>query len=437
MNRLPPFICSRQRGVSLIELMVALVIAALLGIGLVQIFGSTRAAFNANTSLARAQENSRFALGFINEDLRMAGHLGTRNEQGSQAGAAEDPVGNLLFNHTAPADGTGMPDTAPWAFRLDIPFEAYEFNGTGINVTYTLPDPPVVSTGAGNWSPALPSELTPLATTALAGSDIIVVRYLSADFVTLVNRLDRADGMAISSNMPFVAATGTFFWNSASSPDFIKDQGIYAFSNARAISLFQVASSATPVGATEASATASTASAWNRRGWQADRPTGAGGERENSADYGSLLPVHRYEMVVYYVAIGAGGEPALFRRRLNPANTTTALGDPEELVPGVESLQVVMGLISLPRAADQPEGYATANQISAVAPSTTAAASANWRRVVSARVGLLMRSQLPASRQEADITHNVAGTQITPAATDRRLRHVYETQVSLRNRSRG
>lgn len=435
MNRHPSFLsckARRQQGVSLIELMVALVIAVLLGIGLVQVFGGTRMAFNSNTSLARAQENARFALRFLSEDLRMAGHLGTRNEQEGPPNIAEVPLANRLFNHMAPAAGNGRPGTAPWAFRLDVPLEVYEFTGTGIAATYAPPDPPVAATAATNWLPNLPADLTFLATEALAGSDIIVARYLSSDFATLVNSRARADGMPVSSNLPFAAGTGTIFWDNTANPNFIVQNEIYAFSNAESVSLFQITNSA--VGSDQAVALGGL----NTRDWDASRPTGATGELENSANYGSLLPVHRYELAIYYVALDVDGQPALFRRRLDPAAAANNfIGARESMVPGVESLQVVLGAINrLPRQSDQPGVYLTANQINTTA-ALGATVDARWRSVVNIRLGLLMRSQLPGGGLESGVTRDVAGTLIAPATTDRQSRYVYETQIALRNRNRG
>ncbi len=428
---------AKQWGLSLVEVMVALVIASIVGIGLTQIFLSTKQAFNTNSALARAQENSRFALGFLNSDLRMVSHFGTRNEQGARPGATEDPVGNLLFNHMAAPAGAPAtarrPASAPWAYRLDIPFQVHEFNNTGMGQTLSLPATPAVATGVGEWTPPLDAAMAPIATTALRGSDVIVMRYLSAEFVTLVNTRVRADGMPVSTNIPFDATTGTFFWLTGHNPSFIQANSVYAFSNARAISLFQVTAVGTPAGG-EASATA--VGGINTLGWAANPPLGAGGEQENSADYGSLLPVHRYDLVVYYVALGADGGPALFRRRLNPS-ATNGLGDAEELVPGVESMQVVLGVVNnaFPRNADQPTAYMTGDAVAA--GGWGADAEARWRSVVSARVGLLMRSQQAGSDQETGLSHSVAGTNITPDAADRQMRFVYETQVAFRNRNRG
>lgn len=441
MNHRPSFHSGKvrhQQGVSLIELMVALVIAGLLAIGLVQVFGGTRMAFNSNTSLARAQENARFALRFLNEDIRMAGHLGTRNEQEGPPDIAEVPFANRFFNHMAPATGNGRPNTAPWAFRLEVPLEVYEFTGTGIADTYE-PDYPLgaVTPPTSSWSPSLPPELNAVAAEALAGSDIIVVRYLSADFVTLVNSRPRADGMPVSSNPPFASGSGMFYWDNTSNPAFIVQDGVYAFSNAESVSLFQVTAMGTPSGG-ETPATAAL-DGLNTRDWATTRPVGATGELENSANYGSLLPVHRYEMAIYYVALDVDGEPALFRRRLDPATPAADnyIGARESMVPGVESLQVVLGAINrLPRQSDQPGIYLTADQVDTTAALGTTV-DARWRSVVNVRLGLLMRSQLPGDGIEAGVTRDVAGTLITPGTTDRRLRYAYETQISLRNRNRG
>lgn len=442
MKNMHPVMSARQRGVSLIELMVALVIAALLGIGIAQIFGGTRLAFNTNVALARAQENSRFALDFLNRDLRMTGHLGARNEQGAPGGAPEDPFTNLFFNHMAVDTGgvnARRPSTAPWIYRLDLPFQAFEYQGTGLGSTVNLPAQPQLAAAGSEWQPTLPADLNALFTSSGAGntgralrqSDILVIRYLSAEFVTLVNGRDRADGYPISSATPFVAGTGAFTWSGDTFPNFVQPNGIYAFSNARAVSLFQAGA-----GAPVANGTDMTSIATGTLDWVTNRPVGEDGiHTENSADYGSLLPVHRYELAVYYVGMGADGSPALFRRRL--ADNGAALGPAEELAPGVESLQVVMGAITTyPRQADQPTTYATADVIDGCG--FGGGPDACWRAVVNARVGLLMRSSQYGSQQEVSgRVYGVAETNITADVNDRLLRFVYETQVSFRNRSRG
>src|SRR5690606_9954900 len=234
-------VLAAQHGVSLIELMVALVIASLLGIGIVQIFDSTRAAFNTNSSLARAQEGSRYALDYIQKDLRLVGHMGTRNEQSAQPGSTADALPNHLYNHLAPEAGTGQPDTAPWIYRLDVPIQAFEYNGTGIGATYSMTANPEVSAAATEWTPSLPTDLASLVGTAMRGSDILVVRYLSAQFVTTINTAARPDGMPVVADIPFTPASGRIVWNNDATyapglSNFIQEGGIYAFSKASAVS---------------------------------------------------------------------------------------------------------------------------------------------------------------------------------------------------------
>ncbi len=68
------------RGFSLVELMIALLIGLVIAIGVVQIFSATRATYQLDESLARAQENGRFALEFLSQDVRHAGYAGCNRD---------------------------------------------------------------------------------------------------------------------------------------------------------------------------------------------------------------------------------------------------------------------------------------------------------------------------------------------------------------------
>lgn len=70
----------RQRGLSLVELMVSLVLGLLLSLGVVNIFISSKSSYQQQTALSELQENARFALDFIARDLRMAGYSGCSSE---------------------------------------------------------------------------------------------------------------------------------------------------------------------------------------------------------------------------------------------------------------------------------------------------------------------------------------------------------------------
>ena len=93
MRRTQP---ARQRigGMTLIQLMVALAIGAFLMVGAVTVFMQGRTTFRVNESLARMQENARFALDTLEPDIRMAHYWGlttrTANILGRASWAADE-----------------------------------------------------------------------------------------------------------------------------------------------------------------------------------------------------------------------------------------------------------------------------------------------------------------------------------------------------------
>jgi type IV pilus assembly protein PilW len=72
LSKLPSF----NRGFSLVELMVALVITLILLAGIGQIFLSSKKSFLVQDSLGRLQENGRYAMETIAQDVRRAGFWG-------------------------------------------------------------------------------------------------------------------------------------------------------------------------------------------------------------------------------------------------------------------------------------------------------------------------------------------------------------------------
>lgn len=67
-----------QRGLSLVELMVALVISLFLTAGVIQLFIGSKQTYRFHDALSRLQENGRLALDTMAADIRMAG-FGYRN----------------------------------------------------------------------------------------------------------------------------------------------------------------------------------------------------------------------------------------------------------------------------------------------------------------------------------------------------------------------
>lgn len=67
---------NKQAGLSLIELMVAVVISSLLILGVTQMFANSSQSDRMNSAVARVQESGRVALALIGEDARRAGYQG-------------------------------------------------------------------------------------------------------------------------------------------------------------------------------------------------------------------------------------------------------------------------------------------------------------------------------------------------------------------------
>ena len=67
----------RETGFSLVELMIALVLGLFIIGGVASVFVGSTQSFNSNEALSRVQENGRFALDMIAEELRNAGYKGS------------------------------------------------------------------------------------------------------------------------------------------------------------------------------------------------------------------------------------------------------------------------------------------------------------------------------------------------------------------------
>ncbi len=140
----------KQKGFSLVELMVALTLGLILMAGVLAIFLSSKVTYNTNEKTGRLQENGRVALDFVSYDLRSAGYLGCAK---IPRWFTSTLVGQttMLWNYSAPVQG----------------FE---------------------SNGSGSYAPALPAAtLNPAPT---ANSDILVVRSLMRDGAAMDVRAD-------------------------------------------------------------------------------------------------------------------------------------------------------------------------------------------------------------------------------------------------------
>jgi type IV pilus assembly protein PilW len=117
---------TRQTGLTLVELMVALAIGSFLMIGAVQIYNQSRQAFVVNESIARVQETAQFAMDTIEADLRMASNWG-RNSRGL-AVEGRSIIGDANPNGLPQPGGNCAVD---WVLNLALPIDGTN-NGYGL-----------------------------------------------------------------------------------------------------------------------------------------------------------------------------------------------------------------------------------------------------------------------------------------------------------------
>lgn len=380
----------RQAGVSLIELMVAIVIASLLVLGLIQIFGASRASSQTTEGLSRVQENGRFATQYLQRQLRMVGFMGCGADVGRVAQQS-------FVNHFATFPGDVLPGGD--VYRFQRPIQAF-------------------TAGVGT----VPDELTDIAAAFTPGSDVLIVRALSEESIPVISITKAGSVLSAvvsQADAPFLPPPG--------------QTTVLGMQNCRSADVFAGQLNGTAPGSQVIVDGAAAPNyyldptcgncAWDFRISNAfmNAKTLVGGSSLNGE-------IHRAEYMAMYVAEGANGNPSLFVRRFE--RNGVALADSEELVEGVDNMQLRFGYDTSPTADGMVDEYRSAAEITA-GLTDPVALDDNWRRVLSVRVGLLLRSPDPAA--VGTRTYNLLGVTLTPA-DDGAMRQVYETTIALRNR---
>jgi len=142
--------------------------------------------------------------------------------------------------------------------------------------------------------------------------------------------------------------------------------------------------------------------------------------------------IMRMISVNYHIRNNANNEPALVRLRRAANSSGNAIRVVDELVEGVQDMQITYGVDTSPTQDNIADTYLRADQIvvGGVVPGT--AASEVWRRVVSVRISLLLASTGSDGYTTEAQAYTFNGTTTTP--TDRRLRKVFNTTIAVRNR---
>lgn len=343
----------RERGFSLVEVMVAVTLSLIVLAGVLAVMYSSKVTYAENERVGRLQENGRAAIELMMRDLRGAGFPGC-----AQPIEGLFELNNLLANPTA----------VPWNFEES----AFGYEG-----------------GASAWTPALDAAIFPAAT---PNNDVLVVRTIpvGAPSMRVTAAVNPAGGtFNVDKSAGETLAIGT--------PAIISDCG-----NA---SVFVVNNFVAGGGDLTAAITI-------------DNSAGPPGTPSNAttnlgAAYMAGARVAPVRSIGYYIAPNpAGTGNSLWRVESNNA--------PQEMVPGVEALQLQYGV--------DTDADMTVNAY------VNADAVADWSEVISVSVALLARSAVANSPTQDTRTYNLLGTNLGPFP-DRFQRSLFTVTVTLRNRT--
>lgn len=349
---------ARARGLSLVELLVAITIGAILLAGAVMLFINNRDTYRTTNDLSRLQETARFAVDMMTKDIRMAGYFGCIENVENVVSNVGPGTGELWDINMNPGFGAIVP-----------PIEGFDDSD--------------ITTG---WLPSTFAEPA----TATNDGDGITLRYLSG---SLVDNLPTPPVGACTGNCTpdyevttkptTVGATTTVSIDATN--DFAAGN-LVGMSNCRASDVFQIA--------TVPNAT------------QITTNNPINGVYDPLAQEFPMLA--RYVGVRYFVAPSINGTgPALFRTQISDtALTETA---PQELFEGVESLQFQYGVDTVGNDG-RPDAYLTADLV------------ADWLTVVSVRIGILVRTVDERSQTIDDQAYDVLDVNIPAANDNRHRR---------------
>ncbi|MEW5057397.1 MAG: PilW family protein [Cycloclasticus sp.] len=280
---------STQSGVTLVELMIALVLGLIIAAGLSQIFVSSQKTYRITEEQSRLQESARFGFEFITRGFREAGYSGCR--------AIERLNIQVIAN---------------------APTVSYNANNivSGSEASLTSP---------GTWSPALNSDIED---DVIAGTDTLSIQKAGSCGGTLTQQ-----GQSNSSTSEIKIPTS----NSCN----ISAGDVLMLTDCEHAHIFRANSNSNnPGNSGNSDETISIAASMNSSTHfclnQANAGTGSCGTG-NAKLYGSDAELLTFSSLTYYIGTGAGGRNALFVYDGTASSKT-------ELVEGVEDMQIQYGV---------------------------------------------------------------------------------------------
>ena len=390
---------TRQRGLSLIELMIAMAVGLLVSATVIAVFMSSSNSRLAQAQLARLQEEGRFAITQIKSDLVMSGGQYCNNTGGNArigaAGAYRDELlAPTVYASDAGALMSALSDvTTPWGGRYpEAPIEPYSLpsffamRGYDCTIKSCTPMDPSNKQGANGFS--IPAMSTALGQ-RVVGASVITVRYLNPSSGWTIAPDESAGGNTLISNVD-----GTLGIRLAPGP---REPAITDFQPNDPLALLADCS-----------------------GGQILAVSGQGSRELRSTGNNFVQPVtsknrvapklfdlsRDFQTVTYYLKVvdngdGMGHTTGALIRRVNGGRAGVRSGSAEEMARGVERLDFKYGV----QLADGTLRYYTAEQVDSSTrvdcPSVPIPIQGSndrgclWRAVSLIEIDLLMDGQQP------------------------------------------
>lgn len=377
-----------ERGFTLVELMVAMTIGLFLLAGIGLLYLSAKTGFNYAGNTVRLSEDASFAIDTMSRDIRMAGFSGCAgNSINAGADGLLNTADDVLFPDITSLAGvtlTGVSQPNPFSnviYRADNVVRGFP-SGTSTDAV-------TARTALGTSTQYTIQTNSPILYLAGGASQAL---QLTADTATTIDRAR-------------IGTTDTYKWDDNFGTSSTPRKPLFIIANCNKSEIFQASSMSTVSGEKALVA-------------------------ENDVfvnSYSTDALIMPLQTATYFIATPAraGANPSLYKRNFNGAVATV-----EEIVPNVEAMRIHYG----ENTSNNPSGDPTF--ITDVYRETPDAVT-DWSRVVSIRIGVVLVSEEGNLSDDsvATPTLSLLGSTYTPASsTDRKLRRVYSTTVSIRNR---
>lgn len=360
----------KQRGLSLVELMIAITLGLILLTGVMQVFLSSKNVFSSQQALSRVQESGRMAIEFLSRDIRMAGFMGC-------ASRSESIVVTNMLNDS---------DTVTFNFSEGIQ-------------GYAEADFPIGSSSIGK--------------TIKEDTDVIVVRFALSSGLYLTEA--NTDSTLVVNN---ISGNVTSCKGNTAAKSGLCVGDIVVATDCEKATIFQISELGGGAAAvTESEGVAAVpAQGVSIKHASGSNPGNAvtlwGGESDTLNTFTPGAQLLNANSLVYFIADGASGS-SLWQN----VNGTTL-----ELLEGVEDMHITYGVDTEAEPDFIPNAYVAAEDVD------------DWTKVVSVRIELLIASIEDRVTQDHQVYTFPTDAEEPTTAEDFRLRQIFSTTVAIRNR---